>query len=308
MPKVFIVILHYNNEPDTLECLASLEKISYSDYELVVVDNGSEKESRIMNHESRIKGKVIYNEENLGFSGGNNAGIRYALERGADYVLLLNNDTVVSSDFLTKLVKAGESDGRFGILGPKIYFYDEPEKLWSAGGKINWLYNKGTMRGYGEIDRGQYDNHSFQKTDFITGCCLLIKRKVIEKIGLMPEDYFLYYEDTDWSLKTRRAGFQCIFAPAAKIWHKGSRGSQEGSPSYIYYHTRSGLIFSRRFAPFYIKPFIHLDILWRIFKQMIKLIFMPRKRIWARYILLGIRDFYLGKRGKCGKGRPLRIT
>jgi hypothetical protein len=294
-PKVFIIILNWNNWSDTLECLKSFQNNDYPNYQVVIIDNGSDEKPT---PPSDPQVKLIYNQENLGFAGGNNVGIRYALEKGADYVLLLNNDTIVSQDFLSKLVKVAESDKKFGLLGPKIYFADEPQKIWFAGGEVNWLYNKGVMRGYDEIDKGQYDLPQIQETGYITGCCLLIKKEAIEKIGLMPEDYFLYYEDTDWSLKAQRAGYDCIFVPAARIWHKCSKSSVEGSPSYIYYHMRNGLILAQRYASWYIKPLVHLDAFWRIAKQIIKLIFFPRRRTWAKYILLGIKDFYLGRRGR----------
>jgi len=300
-PKVFIIILNWNNWSDTLECLESLKNNDYPNYQVVIIDNGSDQRPNA----SEAGVKIIYNQENLGFAGGNNVGIKYALEQGADYVLLLNNDTVVSQDFLFKLVKAGESNKRFGLLGPKIFFYSsarqpdgEKEKIWFAGGQVNWLFNKGKMRGWGEKDKGQCDQPAIQETEYITGCCLLIKKEVIEKIGLIPEEYFLYYEDTDWSLAAQKAGFKCIFVPAARIWHKGSKSSVEGSPSYIYYHVRNGLILARRYAPWYIKPLVHLDACWRIKKQLVKLLFFPKRRLWAKYILLGIKDFYSGKRGK----------
>jgi GT2 family glycosyltransferase len=300
-PKVFIIILNWNSWSDTLECLESLKSNDYPNYQVVIIDNGSKEKPVVPSPEI----KIIYNQENLGFAGGNNIGIKYALEQGADYVLLLNNDTVVSDDFLTKLVKAGESDREIGLLGPKIYFYPmtgQPdkakEKIWFAGGQVNWLYNKGQMRGWGEKDNGQYDQPDIQETEYVTGCCLLIKREAVKKIGLMPEEYFLYYEDTDWSLAAQKAGSKCVFVPAARIWHKGSASSKEGSPSYIYYHVRNGLVLAQRYAPWYIKPFVHLDALWRIKKQLVKLIFLPKRRFWAKYILLGIKDFYLGRRGK----------
>ncbi len=292
LPKVFIIILNWNNWQDVLECLESLKNNDYPNYQVVIIDNGSKEKPQAPNPEI----KIIYNKENLGFAGGNNVGIKYALEKGADYVLLLNNDTLVSQDFLSKLVETGESNKSFGLLGPKIYFADQKEKIWFAGGKVNWLYNKGEMKGWGEIDKGQYNQ--LKETDYITGCCLLIKRAVIEKIGLMPEDYFLYYEDTDWSLAAQKHGFKCIFVPRAKIWHKGSKSSLEGSPSYIYYHIRNGLIMAQKYAPWYIKPFVHLDVIWRIKKQNIKYIFFLKKRTWAKYILLGIKDFYLKRYGK----------
>ncbi len=293
-PKAFIIVLNWNNWPDTLACLESLKNNDYPNYQVVIVDNGSDEKPSAPPRGA----KIIYNKKNLGFAGGNNVGIKYALEKRADYILLLNNDTIVSQDFLTKLIEVGEKDKKSGLLGPKIYFADEREKIWFAGGQVNWLYNKGEMKGYSEIDRGQYDDPVVQETDYITGCCLLIKRAVIKKIGLMPEDYFLYYEDTDWSLKARRAGFKCSFVSQASIWHKGSKSSLEGSSSYIYYHIRNGLILARRYAPWYVKPLVHLDVFWRIIKQLIKLIFFPQRRTWAKYILLGIKDFYLGKRGK----------
>lgn len=293
-PKVFIIILNWNAWPDTLECLASLKNNDYPNYQVVIVDNGSKERPSAPGPEV----KMIYNQTNLGFSKGNNVGIRYALEQGADYILLLNDDTIVDKSFLTKLVEAGESNKEFGLIGPKIYFYDQKNRIWSAGGKVNWLYNKGEMRGFNEIDEGQHDSPAIQETEYLTACSVLAKRQVIEKIGLLSEDYFLYYEDTDWSLRARRAGFKCVFVPGAKIWHKGSKSSVEGSVSYIYYHVRNGLIFAQKFAPWYIKPFVHLDVLWRIKKQIIKLIFLPKKRAWAKAILLGIKDFYLGKRGK----------
>ncbi len=294
LPKVFIIILNWNNWPDTSACLESLRNNDYLNKEVIVVDNGSQEKFSIPDLPFPVK--LIKNQENLGFSGGNNVGIKYALEQKADYLLLLNNDTIVSPDFLNKLVAVGEKDEMIGFLGPKIYFYQEKNKIWFAGGKINWLFNKGTMNGWNEIDEGQYDNQL--ETDYLTGCCLLVKRKVIEEIGLMPEEYFLYYEDTDWSLKAKKAGFKCIFVPQAHIWHKGSATSQEGSPSYIYYHVRNGLMLARKFAPWYVKPFVHLDAIWRIKKQIIKWFFIPQKRKWARYILKGIKDFYLKKKGK----------
>ncbi|MBL7154970.1 MAG: glycosyltransferase family 2 protein [Candidatus Portnoybacteria bacterium] len=294
LPKVFIIILNWNNWPDVLECLESLKNNDYPNYQVVIIDNGSREKPSAPSSDI----KIIYNRENLGFAGGNNVGIKYALEKGADYVLLLNDDTIVAPDFLSKLVAAGESRENFGMIGPKIYYYEDRNRIWSAGGKLNWLYNKGTLRGWNELDQGQYDSPGVQETSHLTGCCVLLKRKVIERIGLMPEEYFLYYEDTDWSLRAIKAGFQCVFVPEAKIWHKISRSALAESSSYIYYHVRNGLILAQRFTPWYIKPFVHLDVIWRIIKQIIKLVLMPKKRSWAKYILLGIRDFYLGRRGK----------
>ncbi|MFH1858709.1 MAG: glycosyltransferase family 2 protein [Patescibacteria group bacterium] len=292
-PKVFIIILNWNNWPDVKECLESLKNNDYPNYEVVIVDNDSKEKPQASDGV-----KVIYNNKNLGFSGGNNVGIKYALKQDTDYILLLNDDTIVTPDFLSKMVKAAESDSKIGMVGSKIYFYKDRNKLWFAGGIINWLYNKGEMKGYNEIDKGQYDQPDIQESSYLTGCCLLVKRMVIEKIGLLPEEYFAYYEDTDWSLAAQKAGFKTVFVPKARIWHKGSKSSREFSKPYIYYHVRNGLIFASKYAPWYIKPIIHLDIVWRIIKQIVKLVFISQKRIWAKVILLGIKDFYFKKWGK----------
>ncbi len=258
---------------------------------------------------------------NLGFAGGNNVGIKYALKNQADYVLLLNNDTTVEPDFLSQLIKVAESDKKIGMLGPKINFYQPKNRIWFLGGKINWLLNKGTHLYYDQIDSNLVQNSCKEsrrrhwrmspsdgasqnlpnrpfEVDYFTGCALLIKKEVIKKIGLMWEGYFLYYEDTDWNLKARRNNWKIIVVPKAKIYHKASRSTKEGSFSYIYYHTRNGLYLVKRNASFWIRFCVYFFSIWILAKQIIKLIFVPKKRIWAKAVMKGIEDFYLGRTGK----------
>jgi len=289
-PKVFIIVLHYKNWEDTNECLKSLEDLNYDNFEIIVIDN---------------------DKDNKGFAGGNNIGIKQALGKSANpekshamankanYILLLNNDTVIKPNFLKELIKVGESDKNIGILGPVIYEYGT-SKIHFAGGKINWLYTKGThistISTNPAVAGGQPST-----VDYITGACLLIKREVIEKIGLMDEDYFLYFEDVDWCLKAQNAGCKCVLVPTSKIWHKVSQGTKEGSFSYIYYHTRNGLLMAKKNAKFFIKVLVYLQSFWIFGKQIIKLLFFPKKRIWAKAIMRGIRDFYKGKVGKLNR-------
>ncbi len=294
--KVYIIILNWNGKDDALECIKSLKKINYGNYKIIAVDNGSSDGSVFEIKEKHPEITIIENKKNLGFAGGNNAGIKYAINNGTDYVLLINNDTIVEEDFLDKLVKAGESDKKIGILGSKICYYDEPEIIWSAGGNVNWLKNKGVHIGLNEIDEGQYDK--IKEVDYLTGCCLLIKREVIEKIGALSEDYFLYYEDTDFSLRARNAGYKCVYVPSAKIYHKVSRSTKPGSFSYVYYHTRNGLAMAKRTGSFLNKIILYPYCLFLFFKQIIKIIFMPKKRNWACAVLKGEKDFLLGKMGK----------
>ncbi|HEB01512.1 MAG TPA: glycosyltransferase family 2 protein [Candidatus Portnoybacteria bacterium] len=291
-PKVTIIILNWNNWPDTLKCLESIKKINYPNYQVILVDNGSEEKIEVENP----KLKVIYNEENLGFTGGNNIGIKEALDRQTDYILLLNNDTIVEPDFLKELVKVGESDSRFGILGPQIYFFNQPQKIWFAGGKLNWLKTKGTHLDLGKVESG----HPAPKpkiVDYITGCCLLVKSEVVKKIGLMDEKYFLYYEDTDWNLKAQKAGYLSVLVPQSKIWHKASQSAKEGSANYIYYHSRNGLLLAKNHGPFFIRLMATLGSFWILKKQVAKYLFFPKKRDWAKAVIRGIGDFYLGRFG-----------
>ncbi|MCK5413515.1 MAG: glycosyltransferase family 2 protein [Candidatus Pacebacteria bacterium] len=294
--KVYIILLNWNNEEDTIECVESLKKINYNDYKIIVVDNGSEEESI-----SKIENKypdlfIIKNKNNLGFAGGNNVGIKYAINNDADYVLLINNDTTVDENFLAELVKVGEADKGNGLIGSKIYFYSEKNRIWFAGGKVNWLKNKGTHIGLDEIDKKQYDK--IKEVDYLTGCCLLVKKEVIEKIGVLEEDYFLYYEDTDFSLRAQNVGYKCVYVPESKIYHKISRSTKPGSASYIYYHVRNGLVMAKRTGSFLNKIILYPYCLILFLKQIIKIIFMPKKRPWAKAVLAGLKDFFVGKMGK----------
>jgi len=293
--KVFIVILNWNGLDDTRECILSLKKNTYANYEIVVVDNGSADSSPHALKKEFPDIEIIENKINAGFAGGNNIGIEYSLGKGADYILLLNNDTTVENDFLTELVKRGESDEKIGLLESKICFYDEPNKIWFAGGKIDWLKVSGRHIGLNELDSGKYDK--IEEVDYLTGCCLLIKKSVIEKIGKLSEDYFLYYEDTDFCLRAKNAGFKCVYVPASKMYHKVSRSTKPGSPSYIYYHTRNGLYLSKKNAGIrriLLYPYCILLAL----KQLFKIIFLPNKKSWAFSVLKGEWDFLCGKTGK----------
>ncbi len=296
MPKIFIIILNWNGWSDTLESLASLSKVNYDNFEVILIDNGSNDNYRLPTVNYQLKIEAIYNKENLGFAGGNNQGIKLALERGADYVLLLNNDTTVESDFLTELIKVAGQNKKGGILGPMTYIYDSQlekhKTICSAGGRIIKHFTRGTLIGYKEIDKGQYNK--LKEVDYISGACLLIKREAIEKIGLISEDYFLYYEDGDWCLRARRAGYQCLFVPKSIIYHKVSKSTNEFSYPYIYYHSRNGLIFASRFGS---KSYAYFFSVWFFIKQLVKVI-IGYKRDWAKAVMAAIIDFWKGKTGK----------
>jgi GT2 family glycosyltransferase len=299
LPKVVVIILNWNGWRDTIECLKSLAKVNYRNFEAVVVDNGStddsaEKLEEFINSSNCRLPVLIYKlSSNLGFAGGNN----YVLDKvNAEYILLLNNDTIVSPDFLRKLVDVAGSDESAGIAGPMIYFYNYDNYINSAGSKINWLMNKGKYIGYNKKDIGQFGDKPYE-VDYISGACLLIKKKVIDKIGGLCADYFLYYEDTDWNFQAKKAGYKSVLVPTSKIWHKESASAKKIGVEYIYYHTRNGILFNKRCAPFYKKIIIHFYNLYVFAKQMIKLL-IPSKKEWAKAVIKGMGDYYRGQFGK----------
>ena len=217
-PRVYIIVVNWNGKQITLDCLASLRKVSYRNYRIVVVDNASTDDSVEAIGNAFPDVTILPMKQNLRFSGGNNAGMKYALDNGAEMLLLLNNDTVVDPDFLSFMIARIRGTDRCGMVAPKILYFEKPETIWYAGGIISmWT---GTMRhaGIRETDSGQHN--SAGATDYATGCCLLTQREVIEKVGMLDESYYMYTEDADWSLRVRRAGYAIMYEPRARIWHK----------------------------------------------------------------------------------------
>lgn len=243
-PLVFIILLNYNGYKDTIECIESLEKIIYKNYKIIVVDNASTDESEKILKCKFPKHIFIQTGKNLGFAGGNNIGIKYAIDNGAEYVLLLNNDTVVKIDFLEYLIKAHIEGDNVGISIGKIYYHSEPNKIWYAGGYISKFRGNAYHIGIDEIDVGKYDKTKY--IDFATGCTQLISVKAIKDVGFMEEDYFLYYEDTDYCCKFSRNGYKIVYEPKSIIWHKVSSSTGIKSELTEYYVTRNRLIYIHR--------------------------------------------------------------
>jgi len=221
-PLVYIIVLNWNRREDTLECLRSLSAVKYENFKILLVDNASSDGTVEAVAREFPAASIVSNSTNLRFAGGNNVGIRIAMERGADFVLLLNNDTTVDPDFLTELV-AGASSDSTGMTGPKMYFYDDPKRLWYAGGKIEFWKGWISHIGVREVDAGQYDTPA--ETQYISGCCVLVKKEVVERIGMLDEAYYIYGEDADWCVRATRAGYVLRYVPAARIWHKLSVSS-----------------------------------------------------------------------------------
>lgn len=258
---VSIIIVDYNSHQLTLDCLKSLEEQANTkfNWNVVLIDNGSKEMLVLPKELSPKRYELIRSAANLGFTGGNNLGIYHAIEKyNSDYVLLLNNDTEVDKDFLKNIVRCAEDDHQQGIVSAKIYFspgseyhtesYDESELgnvLWYAGGSVDWRHMAAFHRGVDEVDRGQFDEQD--SCDFATGCAMLIRREVLEKVGPFDKRFFLYMEDVDLSLRAAAAGYELGFCPSAVVWHKNA-GSSGGPGTSVadYYQTRNKLLLASK--------------------------------------------------------------
>lgn len=240
IPRVAILILNWNNAPDTIACLESLGAVDYPACRVLVVDNGSTDGSVAAIRAAFPEVEILETGENLGYAGGNNVGIRYALERGAEYVWLLNDDVTVAPESLSILVAVALSNRDAAFLGPKICMTEEPQRILSAG-RIGF---DGGHRGLGELDRGQFDQ--IAEVDHLSGCALLVRREAIERIGMLDEDFFAYEEDVEWCYRGKRAGFKVLFVPQAKVWHPDTRRRDPDSPLVTYYMSRNHLLFMKK--------------------------------------------------------------
>lgn len=298
MRKVAIVILNWNGKSDTLECLKSLEKLKTTGYQIqtFVVDNGSVDGSADAVKDKYENVNLVKKRENLGFAEGNNVGIKRALNGGTDFIVLINNDTIIDRDLISGLVDAFGNHQDIGIVSPKIYFAkgfefhksrykrgDLGKVIWYAGGMIDWDNVLGSHRGVDEVDKGQYN--TVVETDFATGCCMAIKTEVFKKIGFFDKEYFLYLEDMDFCQRVKNAGFKILYTPSAYLWHKVAKSSGIGSGLNDYYITRNRLLFGSKYAS--------VRARFALLRESLKL--LVNGRPWQRR---GVLDFYFGNFGR----------
>jgi GT2 family glycosyltransferase len=243
-PKVSIIILNWNGKEDTIECLESLKHLTYPNYEIMLVDNGSKDGSLECFRERYPDIEILENENNLGFAEGNNVGIKKLLSRDEDYIMLLNNDTIVEPSFLDELTKVIESDPTIGIVGPKVYYYDEPNKIQTAGIRVSFWRGTATHLKRNEIDT--VDDSRIKEVDSICGCALFARSEVFSKIGYLKKDYFAYWEETDWCVRAHRVGYKIVYVPSAKIWHKEGSTSKKRSGFYEFQMTRNMFWFMKQ--------------------------------------------------------------
>ncbi len=303
-PLVYIIILNWNQLELTLDCLESLGKIDYPRYEVILVDNGSIDDSVTAIRQRYPHLEIIENGDNLGFTEANNIGIRRALAQDADYVLLLNNDTVVHPAFVSALVSTAEADPSIGMVGSKMYYYDLPQTIWCAGNAINWSNGQVIRLQAGEVDENSGCVEAPRQVDFITACSLAIKRSLLDDVGLMDGNFFIYYSETDWCVRAARRGYRIVYVPGSKIWHKVSAAMGTSSPATDYYMTRDAWLFYwKNMAGVARLRLVGLSLLQN-FRTILAYALLPKNQHLRRNStarLLALRDALGGRWGKMGK-------
>lgn len=306
-PLVTFVILNWNQPEMTAECLDSIRQQDYDNYRVLVVDNGSRDNSVEVLNERFPWVELLALEENVGYGMGNNAGIEHVLRTSTDYVFLLNNDTVVAPDMLSILVNVAEADPRIGIVGPTMYYYEPPDVIWSGENTVNWRTGEVTRKNMGEhVSQDLLRQMENRKIDHVDTCASLVKREVFESIGMLDPRYFINYEDLDFDLRAKQAGFDLVYVPRAFMWHKVSLAMGFASPATTYYMTRNALTLFWARAPLQWKLFAVFSILVRTVRTMTAWALRPKYRseIYQqkrRANAYALRDFFFRRSGRMGE-------
>ena len=273
--KIAVIILNFKVKNLILKCIESVKQSTFKDLEIVVVDNSPQEGLGVL-----IDKDITYlPNENTGYTGGNNLGIKEALKGSTDYVFILNPDTEIEKDTIRILKETAEKENA-GIIGSKILFSDK-KTIWYAGGILDRNNVIGKHRGVDELDKGQYD--SLSETDYVTGAALFASKEVFEKVGLFDEKYFLYYADSDLSRRAKDAGFKVLYQPKAIVYHENAQSTGLGSPLQDYFITRNRMLYASKFLPFRTR--------FALFREALRNLDKPMRR-------LALWDFLTGNFGK----------
>jgi GT2 family glycosyltransferase len=295
-PLISVVVLNWNGAKDTLACLDSLAALTYPNFDVIVVDNGSTDDSlvRLRPYTAPYPLTLLETGRNLGYAGGNNVGTRHALEHGANFVLVLNNDTSVAPDLLDRLLEAAQRHPGAGVFSARIMYFDEPERVWFDGARWNPSSLRLEWPGQGAeehtLDTIDHD------TDYACGAALFFRAEVATQIGLLDEAFFLVWEEVDWGFRARKAGWRNIVVPAAKVWHKiGVSFGSESSPLRTYFSIRNELLWFSRHAPFSACLRLWIKNLRRLIP---KFHIAGGQTPWLKRLLWAIQDFIRSWRGQ----------
>ena len=246
-PLVSIITVNYNTSQDVCDLIDSIKQNNYKNTEIIVVDNHSRKTNPSIISAQHPDIQLIRSFKNLGFAGGNNLGVKHAT---GEYILFINSDALLTNGCIQTLIATFTEFSDIGIVSPKFHFYNEPDKLDYAGcRKVNCLTGRGALIGHGEIDNGQYDVP--KDTGYCHGGGVLVKKSILDDLGPMPEVYFLYYEELEWSENIKKSGYRVFYQPKALIYHKVSKSIGQFSTLKTYYLTRNRILFMRRNRTFF---------------------------------------------------------
>jgi GT2 family glycosyltransferase len=305
MAAWWLIVLSWNGREDTLACLASLAALRDGDTEVVCVDNGSTDGSVEAVRAAHPEVHVVENGRNLGFAGGNNAGLRHAFERGGQWAVLVNNDAVLAPDAIDRLRAAAAAHPAAGMLAGKVFFDQPPDRIWFAGQRFRPAFGySGRPRGYGRRDGPRY--RRAYRTDRAAGAFMAASRRMVDAVGPLDDDLFAYVEDVDWCCRARAAGFEIWFVPDALAWHRvsASTGGERASTHALYYGVRNTIAVSERHLPLPIG-------LRRLRRWLILAVFLfqavalsERRRPFVAAVRDGYRDALAGRFGE----RPARSS
>ncbi len=310
-PQVAIILVNWNGFSHTAECLTSLSQITYSNFFVVVVDNGSVDQSAALIRQQFPEVHLIQHEKNLGLAAANNAGLRYAISKGAEFCLLLNNDTIVAPDILSTFVQSAQLNPQAGVWGAKIFYYAEPKRIWWAVSRWNAAVGRFEHPGRDQEDVANTFNAP-EVMDYANGCALFIRSEVIRKIGFMDERIFIYFEEIDWCFRAKRAGYEVRFVPSAKVWHKvAATSGGKKSPVSLYFETRNQLLWARKNLPWRERWIFYREFLKYFFPSTVNLASKASliKRLYWDIVFLrgpkgvaklrGLWDYLMGRFGDC---------
>ena len=289
--SVLVVTVNHNGRENTLQTLASLAQMTYPRFDILLVDNGSTDGSLEAVQQAFPGLAVITNETNLGFAGGFNVGLKRGIDQGVDFILAINNDTVVAPDMLSLLVEACAPG--IGAVGPVIYYYDQRDRVWSSGFRRHPVTLEMTGGQRNRSVPGGQDQTPYP-VEYLLGCALLFRREALSAIGLFDPRFYLYYEDLDLSMRLQRRGYQLFTVPAARMWHKVAGSSGVGSPLRTYHLARSSVLFFRKYGRGWRAPFIFLYRAGSAVRKIGSMMSRGNMR-GARGYLCGLKDGWLGR-------------
>jgi GT2 family glycosyltransferase len=305
MAAWWLIVLSWNGREDTLACLASLTALRDADTEVVVVDNGSTDGSVEAVRAAHPDVHVVENGRNLGFAGGNNAGLRHAFEHGGQWAVLVNNDATLAPDAIDRLRRAAVEHPAAGMLAGKVFFDEPPDRIWFAGQRFWPAFGySGRPRGYGRRDGPRY--RRAYRIDRAAGAFMAVSRRVVDAVGVLDDDLFAYVEDVDWCCRAREAGCEFWFVPDALAWHRvsASTGGERASTHALYYGVRNTIAVSERHLPLW-RPLRDLRR-WLILAVFLfqALALSERRRPFVAAVRDGYRDALAGRFGE----RPVRSS